>query len=44
MTLLGAIAEIIESSKNIENPTVIGYWIDIMENALNAPEQLESED
>ncbi|MEH2405317.1 EVE domain-containing protein [Nostoc sp.] len=27
-TLLGAIAEIIESSKNIENPTDIGYWID----------------
>ena len=23
-----AIAEIIESSKNIENPTDIGYWID----------------
>ncbi|GAX45819.1 hypothetical protein NIES4075_68400 [Tolypothrix sp. NIES-4075] len=26
--LLGAIAEIIESSKNIGKPTDIGYWID----------------
>ncbi|MHC5779923.1 hypothetical protein [Nostoc sp.] len=28
VTLLGAIAEIIESSRNIENPADIGCWID----------------